>query len=298
MTAIANTSIQTTRATFVQKYPLMTFFLLALGSTWPLLIADALGSWGLIPFRLPLSGPGILLTILMGYCPTIAALIVTGMTRGKTGICRLLGRILRWRVGIGWYIMVIGGVGLLYFVALQLDILFSGTGRALPPGGIPASAINALVMFIVNGLVNGEEFGWRGFALPRLQAKYNALTSSLILGGVWILFHFPLFFTRGGGAGGNMSNTPVLAFVAIILAGSVLVTWLFNNTRGSILFAYLFHAAANTWPGIFASSSPGGSIFWMHAAVLSVVAVIVVMSYGPARLSRRSAAEQKYTIED
>jgi membrane protease YdiL (CAAX protease family) len=297
MTIIANTSIQE-KETFIRKDPLVTCFLLAFGLTWPFLIADALGSWGLIPFRMPLSGPGILLTILMGYCPTIAALIVTGMTSGKAGLHKLLGRILRWRAGIHWYIIAIFGVGLLYFVALQLNILLGGTARPLPPGGFLALAMNVLVMFIVSGLVNGEEFGWRGFALPRLQAKYNALTSSLILGAVWTLFHLPLFFTRGGGAGGNMSNTPMLAFLFFVLAGSVLVTWLYNNTRGSVLFAYLFHAASNTWPGIFASTTPGGLIFWMHAAVLGVAAVIVIIVYGPSRLSRLPAEEQQYVIED
>jgi len=160
------------------------------------------------------------------------------------------------------------------------------------------AVLGALVMFLVNGLVNGEEFGWRGFALPRLQARYSALTSSLILGGIWTLFHLPLFFTKGGGAGGNMSQTPFIAFALIVLSGSVLVTWLFNNTRGSVLFAYLFHAAANTWPGIFASTASGGMIFWIYAVLFSIVAILVIFLYGPSRLSRKHADEQQYVIEE
>ncbi len=88
-------------------------------------------------------------------------------------------------------------------------------------------------MFLVNGLVNGEEIGWRGFALPRLQSRFPALTASLVLGGLWALFHLPLFFSRGGGAGGDMSSTPIAAFLLIVLAGSVLVTCVYNHTRGS-----------------------------------------------------------------
>jgi membrane protease YdiL (CAAX protease family) len=130
-----------------------------------------------------------------------------------------------------------------------------------------------------------------------LLAKYNALTSSLLLGCVWILFHLPLFFTKGG-AGGNMSETPFIAFALIILSGSVLVTWLFNNTRGSVLFAYLFHAASNTWPGIFASAAPDGTIFWTQAALLTAAAVIVVIVYGPARLSRIPEEEWRSVIDD
>jgi membrane protease YdiL (CAAX protease family) len=149
----------------------------------------------------------------------------------------------------------------------------------------------------VSGLINGEEFGWRGFALPRLQAKYSALASSLILGCVWVLFHLPLFFTRGGGVGGNMSSTPFLAFALYILSGTVLVTWIYNNTRGSMLFAYLMHAAFNTWSGVFASASPDGLIFWIQGIILSVAAVIVVVVYGPAQLSRLSAEEHKFVNE-
>lgn len=285
------------KTSWVQKYPLPVFFVLAIGLTWPFLIADALGSWGLIPFRMPTTGAGLLLSLLMAYCPTIAALLVTGLTGGRAGIRKLLGRILIWRVGMRWYFVAIFGVGLIFFVAQQILILLGGAGRELPPGGVPAIAINVLVMFLVSGLVNGEEFGWRGFALPRLQAKYNALTSSLILGGVWIVFHLPLFFTRGGGVGGNMSSTPFLAFVLYILAGSILITWINNNVRGSMLFAYLLHAAMNTWSGVFASASPSSQIFWIQAALFCAAAVAVIVAYGPARLSRRPEEEQKFLIE-
>jgi membrane protease YdiL (CAAX protease family) len=297
MSAIASTSIPA-KQSVIQKYPLATFIVLAFGLTWTFLIADALGSWGIISFRLPLSGPGILLTLLTGYCPTIAAVIVTGLTSGREGIRKLFGRILRWRASFYWYVTVIFGTGVLFFIALQLNLLFGGTAKPMPPGGLPMIVIGIIAMFLVNGLVNGEEFGWRGFALPRLQAKNNALVSSLILGLIWVLFHLPLFFTKDGGAGGNMSQTPFIAFVLNVLAGSVLVTWLFNNTRGSVLFAYLFHAAFNTWTGIFASTSAGGSIFWMQALVLSVAAVIVILVYGPTRLSCRPFEEQQYVIEN
>jgi uncharacterized protein len=295
MSVITSTSVQT-KQSFFQKNPLTAFILLAFGLSWPFLIADALGSWGMIPFRLPLSGPGILITLFMAYAPTTAAFIVTGRISGRAGMRKLFTRILRWRAGIQWYLLVLLGIPLLYFLALQIDILLGGSAKPLPPGGLPMAGIGALVMFFVNGLVNGEEFGWRGFALPRLQAKYNALASSLILGSVWVLFHLPLFFTRGGGAGGNMAQTPFIAFMLIILSGSVLATWLFNNTRGSVFFAYLFHAASNTWPGVFASATPGSTIFWIYAGIFSLAVVIVVVVYGPSHLSRTGVAERQFIL--
>lgn len=292
MTTLTSTSVQNKKS-LVQRYPLISFFILATGLTWPFLIADALGSWGIIPFRLPASGPGILLSLLMAYCPTIAAVMVLGATEGRAGIRRLFSRFLIWRVSLRWYLITIVGIALLYWVALRLDVWLGGTAKATPPGGLPMLAISAVLMFLVNGLVNGEEFGWRGFALPRLQARYNALTSSLLLGCVWIVFHLPLFFTKGGGVGGDMSHTPFLAFAINILAGSVLVTWVYNNTGGSVLFAYLFHAASNTWPGIFASADSDGSIFWAQAIVLAIAAVIVVIFTGTENLSRTTAKNKE-----
>ena len=297
MSTLITTSIPM-KKTFVQIHPLTSFVILAFALTWPFMIADALGSWGLVSFRLPLSGPGVLLTVLMAYCPTIAALIVTGLTSGKAGIRNLLGRILRWKAAPHWYFVAIVGTGLLYYIALQLSILLGDSAKALPSNVWPVLITNIFLMFLVNGLVNGEEFGWRGFALPSLQKKYSALTSSLILGLIWFLFHLPLFFTRGGGAGGNMSNTPIMAFLLIILSGSVLVTWLFNNTRGSMLFAYLFHAASNTWPMVFASNSQDGLIFWTQAALLVTAAVLVIIIFGPDKLSRLVVTKQPYMIED
>ncbi len=285
MTTLADTSDRN-KINVVQKYPLASFFVLAIGLTWPFLIADVLGSWDMISFRMPASGPGILLSLLMAYCPTIAAVIVLAITEGRTGIRKLFGKFLIWRVGLRWYLITILGVALLYFAALRVDVWLGDTAKATPPGGLPMLVVAAVAMFLVNGLVNGEEFGWRGFALPRLQARYNALTSSLLLGAVWILFHLPLFFTKGGGVGGDMSHTPFLAFAINILAGSILVTWIFNNTNGSVLFAYLFHAASNTWPGIFASANSDGSIFWVQAILLAIAAVIVVITNGVENLSR------------
>src|SRR5215207_2637980 len=96
---------------------------------------------------------------------------------------------------------------------------------------------------------------WRGFALPRLLDRHSALTASLILGSLWALFHLPLFFTRGD----SFASTPPLSFLVRMIGAAILFTWLFNNTGGSLLLAYLMHAASNFWPRVLpigAMSSP------------------------------------------
>lgn len=183
---------------WLSRHRLLAFFVLAFGLTWPFMIADALGSSGLFPFRLTFEGSGIILVLLMSFGPTFATLVITGATNGRAGIAALLRRLLIWRVGIQWYAAAILGTGLIFFTASQLYLAFGGTLRALPPASLLELVLLWLVSFVVHGLLNGEELGWRGVALPQLLARYNALTASLILGVIWTLFHLPIFFTQPG----------------------------------------------------------------------------------------------------
>jgi membrane protease YdiL (CAAX protease family) len=276
---------------FIRRWPLPAFFVLAFGLTWPLLIADALGSHGLLPFRLAVSGPGIVVTVLVvGYGPTLAALIVTGITDGKVGVRALLGRLLIWRVGWRWYAAAIFIPAALQLVAIMLALLVGGSWPTLPMPLLPL-LLNAILLFVVQGVINGEEIGWRGFALPTLQANRSALSSSLILAVVTGLFHLPLFFTQGGGAGGNLSSESMFGYLTALIGISILFTWIYNNSRGSLLLVYLFHAAFNTWTQVFESDTPGTSLSWLRAGSICLAAVIVVLLYGPARLKRKSMSD-------
>lgn len=281
-TAVPNISLRTV----ITRSPLLAFFALAFLFTWPFLIADALGSFGLIPFRLVTSGPGVLITILMGYGPTFAALLVSAVIGGRAEVGTLLRRLLIWRVGVQWYAAAILGPATLFFLAAQIYVLLGGSLRSLPPVGLLEVALNVLLLLIVHSLVNGEELGWRGFALPRLQNTQSALMASIILGAVWAFFHLPLFFTQGGGVGGSQAGMPALAFVIQVIASSILLTWLFNHTRGSVLLACLFHAATNTWSELFAARTTDGSLMWLQTALFCAAALAVVLIFGATNLAR------------
>ena len=292
MTTLIETSNQA-KTTFVQKYPLAAFFLLVFGLTWSFMIVDALGSQGLLPFRLPIP-----LLIVMGYMPTLAAVIVTGLTKGKAGVRALFSKLLIGRVGIKWYAFAIFGFGAMSVLAIMLSNLLGGspTSPILSeemshfPGRI-VMVINIVMLYIVLGLINGEELAWRGFALPRLQAKYNALTSSVILGAIWGLFHLPLFFTATGSSQADMSFLPFV-FSTIIL--SVLFTWVFNNTRGSVLLAYLFHAATNTWTRVFAiDHSVNPHVSQALTGITILIAILIIVTTGAENLSRKTIRIQE-----
>jgi membrane protease YdiL (CAAX protease family) len=288
MTTLTDTSTQAVREPFVQKYPLSTFFVLAIGLTWIFMITDALGSHDIIPFRLPLP-----LMLMMGYMPTLAAVVVTGLTDGKEGIRALFRKLLIARVGLGWYLFAIFGFAAVCVAAIELYNLFGG-GPAMPIlseklqhlGGWQL-ALSIVPMLVVLSLVNGEELAWRGFALPRLQAKYSALTSSLILGAIWTVFHLPLFFTL---TGSSQADESFVSFLISTVSLTVLFTWMYNNTRGSVLMAYLFHGAINTWTRVLTIDHNGSAIVgWTMTGLIALAAVIVVATGGVENLSRSRA---------
>jgi membrane protease YdiL (CAAX protease family) len=123
-----------------------------------------------------------------------------------------------------------------------------------------------------------EEFGWRGYALPKLQSRWNALASSLILGVIWAAWHIPLWFL----AGSSQQGTSFWIFLANLVLLSILYTWLVNNARGSILVAVVFHAISNTVAQMF--PEPTANLFYW--IVLGVMVVLVVVFYGPRKLVR------------
>jgi membrane protease YdiL (CAAX protease family) len=256
------------------------------------MITDALGSHNILPVRLPLP-----LMVVMGYMPTLAAVIVTRATQGKEGVKALFHKLLIGRVGLGWYLFAIFGLAIMYVTTILIHNLvrpsaavsiLSARTPALPPLQL---ALSIVPMFILIGLVNGEELGWRGFALPRLQAKHNALTSGLILGVIWAVFHLPLFFTVTGSSQADWSFP---SFLISTVAMSILYTWMYNNTRGSVLMAYLFHAAANTWSQVFSIDHANSWIGWILTGLLVLVGVIVLAISGAENLSRRNLRIQEF----
>jgi membrane protease YdiL (CAAX protease family) len=116
-------------------------------------------------------------------------------------------------------------------------------------GVLPTVLVSFVYMLIQVGI--GEEVGWRGYALPKLQAGYGALLSSVILGVIWTLWHLPLFFNPATG----YSLTSFWVFLIFMLPISILITWVFNSTGGSVLIIMILHAMLN------ASTSPLGGLY-------------------------------------
>jgi len=164
------------------------------------------------------------------------------------------------------------------------------TGDPVPEIAVLAQPWVIVIAFFYILFLGGpleEEFGWRGYALDRLQAKYNALVSSVILGVLWGLWHLPLFFMPRQEM---YYNVPIWGFVLGTTLFSIVVTWIYNNTGRSILAVMLVHTTYNLSQFIF----PLGATVWggLYSITLNVVVVIVILAaWGPRRMVREQDAE-------
>jgi uncharacterized protein len=263
----------------IRRYPLVTFFLLAYGLTWTIQIPVAAGV---------LEGSG---WRAVTWAPAIAALLAAALTGGRAAVRELGERLVRWRVGWQWYLVIILGPAVFSLVVAGVYVMLGGSWADVAPPAIHEGALLLLPLFLViltltDGL--GEELAWRGFALPRLLTRYNALVASLVLGVIWALWHLPLVWTEGNA----MYQQPVWLLLVDITAKSVLFTWVFLHTRGSVLIAMLFHGATNLFIVSPDVASTGGLTLPLLAAVAKwvlVVAVVVVAGPGLARGPRPEA---------
>ena len=142
---------------------------------------------------------------------------------------------------------------------------------------------NPLTFFLYNVLFFGfgEEIGWRGFALPRLQKKSNALIASIILTLFWALWHLPLFFYRPGYT--TMEFTGILGWVFSLLTGSILLTWLYNSSRASILICAVFHSTIDI---AFTADIADKNIVNYMGFLITVWGILTIIFFNPKNLAR------------
>lgn len=268
---------------FVRRAQLPLFFTVAYLLSWLVWGTYIAQQSGLLTFHLPES-------FFAYFALTLAVLIVAGLTGGRTALIDIARRVVRWRVGFQWYVLAL-------LVPIGLPLLTAGIYRLLGgsvPMGVDVPLGSAIVYFFAFGAkaLITEEVAWRGFALPRLLVNRSALSASIILGLLWGIWHTPLFFIAGTG----QSKWPYLGFLLFAVAESILITWIFNNTRGSVLLATLFHAASDAALSFSGVLFGGQLLFWLAVGVTSIAALIVVLVEGPARLSRKNSIAEAMFI--
>lgn len=270
-----------TRLDTVDRHPVATFAVLAIAVSWTV--------W--IPALAAIDGPAAKAALIPGaFGPLIAAAIVTRL-RGHS-VRAWLASTLSWRRSGRWYIAAVTfplvialGLGAVMFV------LTDGFGNGTLRPALATFAFNMVFATVLGG--GQEEFGWRGFALPYLQARYNALTASLFVGLVWALWHAPLFVFD------VYVMNPALYAVSVV-AFAVILTWLYNSSRACVPAAILMHGSINASVNLPLQAVGGPSALPVPFAGLlaggfGLVAIALIAYYGPQTLSARNVVPPTWT---
>ena len=277
-----------TLLTWLQRVPLLGYFVLTFAWSW--------ACWALSPAIKPqLPWLATLLMFAGSFGPSLAAIVLVASTRGLDGLRAWLSRCLQWSIGWGWWTCAL-------LLPLAVMLLAAGLHVALGGDIAPAPASGHLLMTVVNlplvlllGGPLGEEFGWRGYALPILQDRLGLRVASLSLGLVWGVWHLPLFFIDGTA----QARIPFALFLLSVVAMSVVFAWLVNHTAGSVVAALLFHTAINFWPAVVPvlPTETSYRAYALVVALLVLLAIADLLSSGLATGGRASGSSSDFNWE-
>lgn len=264
----------------VRRYPVVSFFIIAVGLTW--------GIGAVIKGTPVLAPDGNFIAALY-----VAIVIVVGATAGRAGFASLARSAFRWRVSPIWYGVVFALPVLIIAATLALVSVFGSSPLDLTKVPAPAQVAMFFGLLMVFPLATpiAEELAWRGVALPRLLAQRSALTSSLILGAVWSIWHLPVVLSA------PELRVPV-PFMLGVLPLSVLTTWIFVNTRASVFLQIVFHAWFNTALAGLGTVSPAdaATAWWSLGATEAVLAVTVV-AFSGRDLQRKVRSDRQVSTQ-
>jgi hypothetical protein len=265
---------------FIKKYPAIALFLLASALA---VLPMSLVWLGVLPAWFSQLG---------ALSASAAGIILAAVESGRVGVSELARRGLIWRVQIRWWIFAIVFTGIISLLTLMVSN-WTSVEKASLAGAVPWYEIfsMAIVLTLFAGL--GEEYGWRGYLVPRLQARHTALVTGLIIGAFHTLWHLPMFFMPSQSQyewAQRIGLVPAfLAYMVCVTAWAIQMIWVFNNTRGSVLLSAVIHGFGNMWMGGFfdlhTRAGIKGSL--ILTALMVIASAIIVVATGPTNFSRK-----------
>lgn len=242
----------------------LPFFLAAFGISALALLPTLLAQRGVIP------GPSdryLVLTPFVVFSPTLAAMLVSRFEPGGRGIRTVFRPLLEWSVSPVWYVVALLLCPLLFILAVAVYKLAGGSGD-VHWFYLPNTPARFAALFLIP---LGEEIGWRGFALPRMQRRFDPLTASLLLGLGWAFWHIPMFLMSG------LQGLVFLGYFYLLLPGSVMYSWVFNRARRLLPIAIVTHVGSHLMNlGDSLSSNP--LPLQLYLVALTVVALVLVIA--------------------
>lgn len=269
----------------------------ALASPWIYFLATYLwsGIFGGLAILLELSmesALGLVLVLLAAVGPMFTGIAFTYLTRDREGRRDYWKRIVSFkRIPAKWYLVIFLFVPILNGLAALLDVLTGGTGATWGEAALnvltnPSSIIISILFATLFPFI--EELGWRGYLLDRLQDKYSALVSSLVLGVLWSLWHLPMFFVRDSYQSSLGIGTPAFwLFFTGVIPLNFAFTWIYNNTNRSTLAVILFHAMVNFTGELFALTERADTL---SIALWFVAALGITLIWGTKAFTRQKEA--------
>lgn len=213
---------------------------------------------------------GRLLLLLGTFAPSLSALWLTARAEGGGGVRALLGRVIQWRAAPRWYLFAASYIAAIKLIVALIHRLAIGAWPRF--GDLPWYVIPAAII-VSTPFQAGEEIGWRGYALPRLAARFGLARASVLLGVIWACWHLPQFFIPEA----DTYRQSFLVFALQVTALSIAMAWLYAHTSGSLLLPMLMHAAVNNSKDIVPSAVPGATnTFGLSTSVVAWLTVIML----------------------
>ena len=265
---------------------LLTYLMMCIGAV----LYNLLG-WHMFSIKNFRFGPAVLWFFMM-FSPSISAILLTNIFRGKKATINLLENYIKFKVKWSWYVAAVALLLVPLLISLVLSLVRIGGGSGVDPDLTLASFISWMIFNFFSGPF-AEEAGWRGYALPRLQAKYNSLIASLILGFFWILWHVPLAFVLGADQAA-MGSFGWMIYSILVFSITIILTWLYNNTEGSLVVVILGHYFFNVGSNIVVNMF--GLVNNMFYNIVGGIAgilylVLIIVGFGYKRFSKLGESE-------
>ncbi|MBD3407726.1 MAG: CPBP family intramembrane metalloprotease [Candidatus Lokiarchaeota archaeon] len=258
---------------------ILLFFIITFVFSWAFWIPQVMNSLGIIPdsaFTDFLSSP----FNIAAFGPFIAAILMVLKEDKLNGIKGLLKKGIQVNFSKKWILPIFLLFPVIFLLSMLLGLPFGFSPNLEILGHPEVVSIGFLVILLTAGPLQ-EEFGWRGYAVSRLQERYNALITSFIVGVAWALWHFPLFFLPHPGDGSAMYyDQPVWIMVISVIFASIIFTWIYNNTNESVFATLLLHTTLNWIMWVFLPMA-SFEVALISTVLIVVVALMIVFYYGP-----------------